>query len=241
MSQVPEAAAVAGPVPLTARTLATARTEARRLSERGHANRAMQTTLDPRLVRSAQRGNQEALSRVTDSCRQLFGRALQKRGVFGEAREDTLQEALAVVVQQLGGFEWRSKFETWALAVLFRVQQRQREKEVLRARREALESEVGDADEGSVLDRAEGHLGEPEREAGRSALSEALADCAGRVPIEMREVWLRHRIRGQEHHLIAQALGLSINTVGTRIYRVDRKLRDCLEAKGYTPEVVGAG
>jgi len=91
-----------------------------------------------------------------------------------------------------------------------------------------------------VLDRAEGHLGDPEREAGRSALGEALADCAGRVPIEMREVWLRHRIRGQEHHAIAAALDLSINTVGTRIYRVDRRLRECMEKKGYTPDVVGA-
>ena len=199
----------------------------------------MQTALDPRLVRSAQGGNQEALSQVMDTCRQLFERALQKRGMFGEAREDTVQDALAVVVQQLRGFEWRAKFETWALAVLFRVQQRQREKEGLRGQREALESEVGDEDEGSVLQRASGDLGDPEREAGRAALSEALADCAGQVPIEMREVWLRHRVRGQEHRLIAQTLGLSINTVGTRTSRVDRRLRDCMEAKGYTPEVVG--
>jgi len=201
----------------------------------------MHTALDPRLVRRAQRGNHEALAQVTDACRRLFDRALQKRGVFGEAREDVLQEALAVVVQQLAGFEWRAKFETWALAVLFRVRQRQRERELLRGRREALDSEISEEDGGSVLDRAEGHLGEPEREAGCRALSEALADCTGRVPIEMREVWLRHRIRGQEHHRIAEALGLSINTVGTRIYRVDRRLRDCLETKGYTPEVLGAG
>ena len=240
MSQVREAAMVAGPVRSTARTFVTVRTHATRVSDRRQGNLAMQAALDARLVRKAQGGNQEALSQVTDTCRRMFERALQKRGAYGEAREDVLQEALAVVVQQLAGFEWRAKFETWALAVLFRVQQRQREKELLRGKREALESEVGDEDEGSVLDRAEGHLGDPEREAGRSALRAALADCTGRVPIEMREVWLRHRIRGQEHHLIAEALGLSINTVGTRIYRVDRRLRDCLQAKGFTPEVVGA-
>jgi RNA polymerase sigma-70 factor (ECF subfamily) len=199
----------------------------------------MRTALDARLVKRAQGGDREALAAVTDACRELFGRALSKRGVFGDAREDTLQEALTVVVQQLAGFQWRASFETWALAVLFRVQQRQRERETLRGQRQALESEVGEEDDGSVLDRAVGRLGDPAREAEGSALRVALADCAGRVPIEMREVWLRHRIRGQEHHLIAQALELSINTVGTRIYRVDRKLRDCLESKGYTPEVIG--
>lgn len=230
-----------GPVHASVGVLETQRTQENCRSARQQRNLAMHAALDPHLVRKAQRGNEEALAQVADVCRRLFERALQKRGVFGEAREDVLQESLSVIVQQLPGFEWRAAFETWALAVLFRVQQRYRERETLRVRREALESEVGDEDDGSVLDRAEGRLGDPAREASRSALSEALADCAGRVPIEMREVWIRHRIRGQEHHAIAAALGLSINTVGTRIFRVDRRLRDCLEKKGYTPEVVGAG
>lgn len=241
MNPLAGAETIAVPVGAMAHPAAPSCRQAAGLSHRRYGDRVMATALNSRLVQRAQGGDREALEQVADCCRELFGRALHKRQVFGEAREDALQEALAIVVQQLPGFQWRSSFETWAFAVLFRVQQRQREKETLRGQRQALESEVGEEDEGSVLERAPGSLGDPAREAERAALRTALADCAGRVPIEMREVWLRHRIRGQEHHAIAEALGLSINTVGTRVYRADRKLRDCLEAKGYTREVVAAG
>lgn len=239
MTRMADATTMALPIAVPGRPSASATGRGPCLSHRRVQDEAMKTALDPRLIRRAQDGKREAVAQVLEACRPLYERALRKRGLTGDAAEDVLQEALAVVVQQLPGFEGRSTFETWALAVLFRVQLRHRERATLRGQRQSLESEVGDEEDEGILERAEGRLGDPAREAERDALRVALAECAGRVPIEMREVWLRHRLRGQEHHVIATTLSLSINTVGTRIYRADRKLRDCMEAKGFTPETVG--
>lgn len=217
----------------------------------------MRRELDPRTVRRAQRGDQRARDEVARECRELYRRVLAKRGTVGERQEDIMQEALAVLLRKLPEFRWEAKFETWALAIVFRVEQRQVERDLANRERTVLESEMSSDDSAdpwerqalrkgawpgaAALEAGAAHSGNPEREALASALREALADCLSRIAIEMREVWVRHRFWGHQHHEIAHALGLKIDTVGTRIYRVDGKMRTCLEKKGYTAELLGVG
>jgi RNA polymerase sigma factor (sigma-70 family) len=204
----------------------------------------MRSEIDAHLVRKAQRGDPEARGQVVEACRTLFQRALGRRGTSGEAQEDIIQEALLVVLRQLEGFAWRAKFETWALAILFRTQQRYREVETMRGQRYALESDIGSDDDPEAFERSAGsgpRGDDPAQQTLQQALREALGDCLKPVPVEMREVWVRHRFHGQQHNEIADALKLSINTVGTRIFRADRKLRDCLEKKGFTADTVAGG
>jgi len=200
--------------------------------------------LSPRDVRRAQQGDQAACELVTQHCRGMFERALSKRGVPPEAREEILQEALLVILRQLAGFQWRAQFDTWALAVLFKVQMRFHQQKAARSQRYTLESEMGAEDDPEAFERiggANASIGNPERLTLQSLLRQALADCLEPVALEMREVWVRHRFHGQQHNEIAEALHLSINTVGTRVYRTDRKLRDCLERKGFTADTLGVG
>ena len=201
----------------------------------------MAQQLNTNTVRAAQRGDGPARSQVAASCREMFRRALGKRGILDDAREEIIQEALIVVLRQLGGFEWRAKFETWALAILFRVQRRYQEQEITRGRRAALESDLATDDDPDAMERVSDPGDDPLVESIKAQLRDALSDCLKPVPIDMREVWVRHRFHGHKHEEIAAALELSINTVGTRIYRADRKLRDCLEKKGFTADTVASG
>ena len=215
----------------------------------------MRVESDPRQVRRAQRGEEQARAQVVGECREVFRRALGKRGVLGESQEDIIQDATSVVLCKLPEFRWEAKFETWALAILFRVQQRHIQKEATRRERTVLESEMSAQDGNDPWERdgrvgaaappwgdpAASREGSPEAESVRSALREALADCLSHIALEMREVWVRHRIWGHEHHEIAQALEVNIATVGTRIFRVDGKMRGCLEKRGFTAELLGAG
>jgi RNA polymerase sigma-70 factor (ECF subfamily) len=203
----------------------------------------MPVEIAQRVVRLAQRGDEAARAQVAESCRPLFMRVLAQRGCLDDAREEVAQEALLILLRQLPDFGFRARFETWALAILLNVLRRHRENEANRGRRQALEADLRSEDDPDAFERIGGSdpSDDPARAALQAALRQALADCLKPIPLDMREVWFRHRFHGQQHNEIAEALGISINTVGTRIFRADRKLRDCLESKGFTAETVGAG
>jgi len=206
----------------------------------------MRNETDPGVVRRAQRGDEQARGQVAEACGTLFRRALAKRGSAGEEQEDIVLEALDVLLRRLPSFRWEARFETWALAILFRVRQRAHAREALRRERLVLESEMSPDPERDPWEETTAAAGtraddDPMAMALNQALQEALAGCLGRIAIEMREVWLRHRLWGHAHQEIAEALGLSMGTVGTRIHRVDGKMRKCLETQGFTPEAIGAG
>lgn len=201
----------------------------------------MDARLDPAVVRKAQSGDASARALVESRCRQLFERVLARRKLATETREEIVQQALVVVVAKLHDFRWAASFETWAIAVLLRVCHRYLEAEALRRRRVILGSEMGRRQAAHWEKNDRDPANDAPAAALQAALRAALADCLRLISLEMRDVWARHRLWGWGHHRIAAGLSLSMNTVATRIYRVDRKIRACLESKGFTPDVLGVG
>ena len=192
------------------------------------------------LVRRAQRGDAGATEEVVIVCRALFWRVLSSRGLGGDARDDISQQSLAAVLESLCQYQGKASFETWALSILFRMHARCQQQLSRVHSRELLEADM-DPDRTSELETTCDPKSDPALHATRNALREALCDCLSRIAIEMREVWVRHRLWGHEHHDIARDLGVKMKTVGTRIHRVDGHLRGCLGGKGFTPASIGTG
>lgn len=202
----------------------------------------MRREADAQTVRRAQQGDEQARSELAAHAQEVFRRALGRRGVSGDAAEDVSADALAIVLRKLPEFRFAARFETWALAILFRVEQRFNENEKKRRNHTVLAAELADEEDPDPMSReaaVEGSDADPPSMAFAASLREALADCLGAVAISMREVWVRHRIRGDGHEEIARDLGMKTATVGTRIWRVDGNMRKCLETKGFTAEVLG--
>lgn len=200
----------------------------------------MRIRVDSRVVAAAQRGDRQARDDIARCCAELFERKLAKDRIWGEEREEILAAALEVVFSALPRFEGRSRFETWAIGILLRItwkhrqtQGRLRETTVL-----FTDQDPQDEDRGSFSDRV-ASKDDTERQQACLELRVALRDCLQQVKPEMREAWVQHRLQGLRHIDIAQNLGIKSETVGTRIFRVDRRMQKCLESKGFTPEEIG--
>jgi len=201
---------------------------------------SMRINVEPRTVLAAQRGDPQARDLLAGCCRELFERKLAKDRIWGEEREEILSTALEVVFSALPRFEGRSRFETWAIGILLRItwkyrqsQGRLRETTVL-----FTDQDPEDSDRASFSERIAGN-DDIERQQACNELRAALSDCLKMVKPEMREAWIQHRLQGLRHIDIAQNLGIKSETVGTRIFRVDRRMQKCLETKGFTPEQIG--
>ena len=201
----------------------------------------MTTRVDAGRVRKAQRGDDSAWAYTEKYCRELFRRTLGKRGLDEDAREEIAQQALTIIVAKLPEFRWAASFETWAIAIVLRVCQRYVENEAIRHRRLVLTTDMNPEQQEGWDKSTDAPGGDPPAESLRLALREALADCLQRVSFEMREVWARHRLSGWKHQEIAAKLSLPVNTVSTRVRRVDVRMRTCLESKGFTAEALGLG
>lgn len=184
------------------------------------------------MVSAAQRGQEEARAEIAQTCQTAFLRALRRRRVDAEAAQDLSQQALEIVMRKLPEFQWRAQFESWALAILFNCHLRYLQKQKLNGERIAEQPVEAEP----IVDRVADRPGnDPFWQVYRRDLCQALADCLSHVNLVMHEVWVQHRLQGREYHVIAEQMGLNINTVSTRIFRVDGRMRKCLEEKSYTP------
>lgn len=184
------------------------------------------------LVRAAQNQDPQARKQIADEMHDVFDRALRRRKVDAEAREDLCQQALEIMLRKMGEFRWRARFESWGLAILFNCHLRHLQKQKRTQERTVQTPQEGPAPVDMVADRP---ANDPFWHVYRRQLAEALSECLSRISLAMREVWIQHRLLGHDYKRIAEDMHLKIDTVGTRIFRVDAKMRQCLEAKNYTP------
>ncbi len=200
----------------------------------------MRIRVDSRVVAAAQRGDSRARDDIARCCTELFERKLARDRVWGEEREEILSAALEVVFSALPRFEGRSRFETWAIGILLRITWKYRQSQGRLRDNTVLftDQDPPDEDRGSFSERIAGS-DDTERQQACRELRVALSDCLQQVKPDMREAWIQHRLQGLRHIDIAQNLGIKSETVGTRIFRVDRRMQKCLESKGFTPEQIG--
>jgi RNA polymerase sigma-70 factor, ECF subfamily len=208
------------------------------LQIRNQATGKTMERIDPRVVRRAQRGDRECSEAVVEHCRGMFKAHLQRSKIFGEDRDDLLQSGLIEISRQLGRYEGRAALETWALTVFRCIIHRHfTGREDPAATAVALGSSGDDEDDRS--DDIPATTQGAESEALGRFFMDAVRDCLARIPLGMRMVCTLRWFRHLEQHEIAEELGLVIGTVQSRLGRGTPRVRQCLESKGYTAEVLG--
>jgi RNA polymerase sigma factor (sigma-70 family) len=188
-------------------------------------------------LRGAGPEQQEALSDLRVALLRGLRRPVSHRAGADDAfLEDVVQDALVRVLERLPQFEGRSQFLTWAMAVAIRVAmselRRRRWKDV------SLDEVVADVElaPGRVVDDAPGPPARSEREAILATMHEVIQDG---LTAKQREALLA-ALQGMPLDEIARQLGTNRNALYKLTHDARKRLRQGLEAAGFTAEDIGA-
>jgi RNA polymerase sigma-70 factor (ECF subfamily) len=142
--------------------------------------------------------------------------------------EDVVQEVLLQVVRKLDTFDGRAELTTWLHRVTVNCALLHRRKNAPRAAREV------HAPLELLADRARPPAGTPERgvrpekEALDRELRRQIERAIARLPEVYRDAFVLSDVQGLANAEIAQALGLSLPAVKSRLHRARLLLRDAL-------------
>jgi RNA polymerase sigma-70 factor (ECF subfamily) len=182
-------------------------------------NRPAQPPDDEQLLARAAAGDRPALELLF---RRYRGPAYQVayRLLGNEADAlDAVQEGFVKALTHLAGFQGRSSFKTWLLRVVGNAALdlgRQR------GRREIFSLDAaGDGEDGAVPGVEE----DPGRGVERADLRRLLDEALARLPAPQRQTFVLHVDGGLSYREVAEALGISIGTVMSRLFYARQKLR----------------
>ena len=139
-----------------------------------------------------------------------------------EQAEELVQETFAVAVEAWPRFEHRSSAYTWLYSILLRLARRARQ----RAGREPVT-----ADMTGFLSR----YPNPTEQVEFSEQTSALRECLAELPPEQSEVLVLFYLESMRYHEIAQAVGVPMGTVKSRLHAAKRALAAKLSQRGIEP------
>jgi RNA polymerase sigma-70 factor (ECF subfamily) len=135
---------------------------------------------------------------------------------------DAVQDGFVNALTHLDRFHGRSSFKTWLLRVVCNAaldvgRQRKRDERVPQAPRDASPDRFGPDDA-------------PPADAGleRADLRRAIDAALARLPAPQRQTFVLHVEGGLTYREVADALGISIGTVMSRLFYARQKLKDLL-------------
>lgn len=139
-----------------------------------------------------------------------------------ERAQDLAQEAMIQILRSLARFRGEASLTTWIHGLTMRVCLHHLRKE---RRRQA------DSWEDIAPYHAEpaGTEGRPHEEVARDELQRAVHEAVVELPLKFRSVMVLHGLGGLTYEETAQALGLPVNTVKTRVFRAKARLRESLK------------
>lgn len=144
--------------------------------------------------------------------------------------EDITQEVFLKALTSLHAFRAESSLQTWLFRIATNLcrdllRRRQRERGWFSLWRRAEDEAEGGAD--SLLEIPD-HEGNPERQLLREELNYLLQCAIERLPTAMREVLILHDLEALSYEEIAQALGIPLGTVKSRLFHARARLREAL-------------
>lgn len=178
----------------------------------------MLSEVDPPTLRRCQAGDAEALRAFVDRYQRPIFALLSRLLGPGPHVEDLAQETFLRAFRALGSFdpEGPARPSTWLLTIATRLALDSR-------KRRRLESVPYD----DTLVSAEG---DPEREAERLRLRQAIVAAAAELSDDQRAAFLLMELHGLSVAEAATALSIPENTVKQRVFRAREKLRSRLAA-----------
>jgi RNA polymerase sigma-70 factor, ECF subfamily len=182
---------------------------------------------DDDLVQAAQSGDHEAFAELCRRHAQAVRRRILGIVRHQEDAEDALQDTLLRAYANLGKFRQSCKFSTWITAIginaaLMVIRRR-------KTRREA-DTEL-DGIEGSTWD-VEDQAPDPERSVAKGQMILVLRKEIQSLPPKMQEVVTSYYGHDYSLQEAAEALGISVAAVKSRLLRGRRRLRSSFERKG---------
>ena len=178
------------------------------------------------LLEEAKAGNGEAFASLVNRCHRSIYQATLRMTRNHEDAEDARQEAMLKAYVNLHHFQGRSRFSTWLMRIamneaLMKLRKRN-------PRQISLEEAVENRDlrllTMEIPDRAE----HPEKLYARKEMLQTLVEAIESLRPRARDVFVLREMEQLSTAETAKALGISINSVKTRLRRARRELRDRL-------------
>jgi RNA polymerase sigma-70 factor (ECF subfamily) len=141
---------------------------------------------------------------------EFIWRCVRRMGLPPDRAEDAVQDVFVVVSQRIGGFEGRSSLRTWLFAIAYRVVQEHRRKLARERRRPEVPQHP--------------HVVLPDEELAKVEAMRVLDELLANLDDGKRAVFVLHDIEQLEAAEIAEALGLKVNTVYSRLRLARRKI-----------------
>jgi RNA polymerase sigma-70 factor (ECF subfamily) len=168
---------------------------------------------------------------VHDHARTLY-RAARGMGFQKTEAEDLVQDVFTTFLETLDRFEGRSPVRTWLFGILHR--------KVLERRREQYREEQYDPIDDVFESRFDtrGNWVRPPQDLQRLLESKeigvAIAGCLEGLPSAQREVFVLREMESLATAEICKILGVTVTNMGVLIHRARNRLRECIEARGWS-------
>lgn len=193
---------------------------------------------EPALIRDAQRGDVNAFNRLVLEYQSLAYNVAYRVMGEGEAAADATQEAFISAYRHLDSYRGGS-FRGWLMRIVTNAcydELRRRKRRPAVSLEEMTTAPDGSESDSEAVLAAPDEL--PEDRAQRHELASAIQRCLGRLPDEMRTVAVLCDVQGLDYAEIAQATGVALGTVKSRLSRARARLRDCLQdVRELLPEI----
>lgn len=181
------------------------------------------------LILACQRGDQDAFEQLVGAYeRRVYSLCYRMCGNAPDA-EEAAQDTFLALWRGIRGFRGDAAFSTW----LYRLASNAC-LDLLRRRRGETVSLDDEETHWDAVDPGE----QPQERVERSERQETLRRALASLPEEYRAALLLREAEGLRYEEIAEALGIELGTVKSRICRGRRLLRDFLAADGnfFTPQ-----
>lgn len=177
------------------------------------------------LIEAAAAGSSDARRRLFELHRDAAYQAAFR--VTGRAEDalDVVQDAFIRAFERLAEFQQDASFRTWLLRIATN-----RALDLLRARKVRLAASLDarDDDDERRVDLPSGETDAPDRPVEQQELAARLQAAIDRLPIEQRTVFSLYAAGGMTYGEIAEAVGVPIGTVMSRLFHARRRLQEQL-------------
>lgn len=178
-----------------------------------------------RLVELAAEGEREARRELFERHREAAYRVALRVTGRPEDALDVVQDSFIKAFERLGDFQQTAGFKTWLLRIVTN-----RALDLLRARKVRLAVPLdGDDDEPRFEPAVAQENQRPEARLEQHELADRLQQAVESLPPEQRAVFALYATGEMTYGQIAEALGVPIGTVMSRLYHARRRLHKLLE------------